>query len=345
MKRRLLLARHFSFAYSCRSEYDEFIFLLDDQSKIPAFYLEKVKTKLIKYFPNMSFALKSELELSENDSVLDFDSYDEFKLSNGKLNQTYQNRLFDDLPFDCPDGFSSFRKKAEKILPNYFSQVISPFDEETIAYLDTYFNSTHPKSYFETRNKMIGDFFSSKFSDLLSWGLVDVRYLYNRIKDYEGEFGSNKSTYWLIFELLWREFFYWHYQKHETLFFSENGIQGIQDFSDFKNFTIEELNSIESPLFFKCALKELETTGFLSNRARQIFASVWLNDLNLPWRSGAKLFEEHLVDYDVYSNYGNWMYLSGVGVDPRGKRYFNVKKQLEMYDKNGDYIKFWSARL
>ena len=66
---------------------------------------------------------------------------------------------------------------------------------------------------------MIGEFYSSRFSDLLSWGLVDVRYLYNRIKDYEEEFGGNKSTYWLVFELLWREFFYWHYQKHETLFF------------------------------------------------------------------------------------------------------------------------------
>ena len=39
------------------------------------------------------------------------------------------------------------------------------------------------------------------------------------------------------------------------------------------------------------------------------------------------------------------MYLAGVGVDPRGKRYFNVDKQLDMYDKNGEYIKYWSAKL
>ena len=225
MNKRLLMARHFSFAYSCRSDFEEFVFLMDNQSKIPSLYLEKIRNKLIKSFPNINFVSKRDLEFLENDSVLDFDSYDENKFSMGKLNHTYQNRLFDELPFTCPDGFSSFRKKSRENSPNYYSEVISPFDEETINYLDTYFNSPHPKSYFETRNKMIGDFFSSKFSDLLSWGFVDVRYLFNRIKDYEEEFGSNKSTYWLVFELLWREFFYWHYQKHETLFFSENGIQ------------------------------------------------------------------------------------------------------------------------
>jgi deoxyribodipyrimidine photo-lyase len=70
-----------------------------------------------------------------------------------------------------------------------------------------------------------------------------------------------------------------------------------------------------------------------------MFASYWLNDLGLNWRAGADLFENHLIDYDVYSNYGNWMYLAGVGVDPRGKRYFNIDKQLSIYDPQGKYIK------
>ena len=67
--------------------------------------------------------------------------------------------------------------------------------------------------------------------------------------------------------------------------------------------------------------------------------SVWLNELKLNWRSGAKLFENYLIDYDVFSNYGNWMYLAGVGVDPRGKRYFDVEKQLSIYDPEGRYHK------
>jgi deoxyribodipyrimidine photo-lyase len=100
--------------------------------------------------------------------------------------------------------------------------------------------------------------------------------------------------------------------------------------------------------FFHAALKELTSTGFLSNRARQMFASVWLNDLDLNWRSGAQLFEQHLIDYDVYSNFGNWMYLAGVGVDPRGRRYFDIDKQLHTYDPNGEYLNQfvnWSPEL
>ncbi|MEJ5090578.1 hypothetical protein [Sphingobacterium faecium] len=27
-----------------------------------------------------------------------------------------------------------------------------------------------------------------------------------------------------------------------------------------------------------------------------------------------------LIDYDVHSNYGNWMYLGGIGNDPRSRK-------------------------
>ena len=35
----------------------------------------------------------------------------------------------------------------------------------------------------------------------------------------------------------------------------------------------------------------------------------------MDWRIGAAYFESQLIDYDVHSNYGNWMYVSGVGND------------------------------
>ena len=172
MNKRLLMARHFCFAYSCRGKFNEFVFLLDEKSKVPSVYLEEIKSKLNKHFPNISYELKSEIEVLDNDLVLDFDSFDELKLSKGKLCHSYQNRLFDDLQFTCPDGFSSFRKKAEKVLPKYFNDVISPFDEETITYLDNYFSSPHPKTYFDTRNKMIGESFPRGFQIYYPGGLL-----------------------------------------------------------------------------------------------------------------------------------------------------------------------------
>ncbi len=41
-----------------------------------------------------------------------------------------------------------------------------------------------------------------------------------------------------------------------------------------------------------------------------------------------------LLDYDTCSNYGNWLYVAGVGTDPREDRYFNVIKQATMYGKS-----------
>jgi deoxyribodipyrimidine photo-lyase len=45
----------------------------------------------------------------------------------------------------------------------------------------------------------------------------------------------------------------------------------------------------------------------------------------------SSVFEAMLVDYDVHSNYGNWMYVSGVGNDPRDRK-FNIKLQASNYD-------------
>ena len=64
----------------------------------------------------------------------------------------------------------------------------------------------------------------------------------------------------------------------------------------------------------------------------------------MDWRIGAAYFESQLIDYDVASNYGNWMYIAGVGNDPRD-RYFNIISQAKRYDANGHYIKLWIPEL
>jgi deoxyribodipyrimidine photo-lyase len=67
--------------------------------------------------------------------------------------------------------------------------------------------------------------------------------------------------------------------------------------------------------------------------------------LRLDWRFGAALFEHYLLDYDVSSNYGNWQYISGVGVDPREDRVFNVSLQAKKYDPRGEYLSHWLPNL
>ncbi len=309
------------------------------KSKNQLKYFEKRYKCLARKFKTIRWS--ENFELTPGDRVLSWDSSDEIKIFGNQI-LPHQNRLFDQLPFDCPEGFTPFREKVEALLPEIYEDAVCPFDKEIDRELHYYFcDAKLARSYFETRNGLMGRNYSTKFSAYLSSGDLHVQYLYNQIRRFEKKNESNKSTYWIIFELLWREFFYWHYQKHQTEYFSENGIIGSKNFSNFEKYTIEEALNWDTPDFFKACLNEMKTTGFLSNRARQIFASLWINELQLNWRSGAKLFEENLIDYDVYSNYGNWMYLAGVGVDPRGKRIFNLEKQLKAYDPEGNYIRFW----
>lgn len=81
-------------------------------------------------------------------------------------------------------------------------------ETEALKRLKHYFYDTRLISkYKETRNEMVGIDYSSKFSARLSMGCISSRYIYSVVKKYELQFGSNVSTYWLIFELLWRDFF------------------------------------------------------------------------------------------------------------------------------------------
>jgi deoxyribodipyrimidine photo-lyase len=95
--------------------------------------------------------------------------------------------------------------------------------------------------------------------------------------------------------------------------------------------------------FVNANMIELKETGWMSNRGRQNVASYFAKELELDWRLGAAYFESQLIDYDVHSNYGNWMYVAGVGNDPRDRK-FNVQLQAERYDTNGKFRNLWLQR-
>ncbi len=81
----------------------------------------------------------------------------------------------------------------------------------------------------------------------------------------------------------------------------------------------------------------------MSNRGRQNVASYLVHELGLDWRLGADHFESLLLDYDVYSNYGNWNAAAGL-TGGRINR-FNMSKQSRDYDPQGDYIRHWVPEL
>lgn len=209
---------------------------------------------------------------------------------------------------------------------------------------DFLFNSHNIARYKETRNALDDADAYSRLSPWLANGSLSVREVAQTLAEYERQHVKNDSTYWLWFELLWREYFHWYALRHGADLFRRDGVQRKKRSASFypHRFKAWCAGNTEYPLV-NAAMNQLRKTGYISNRSRQIVASVLLNELELDWRYGAAWFEEQLVDYDVASNYGNWQYLAGVGADPRGRRQFNIRKQAEQFDPEGEFVERWSG--
>lgn len=206
---------------------------------------------------------------------------------------------------------------------------------------DYFFNSKKLGFYKKTRNGLIGVDYSSKFSSWLANGSISARTIYWKVKQFENEHFKNESTYWLIFELIWRDYFKYVSLKHGSQIFKLEGIlQKEYDWSTNKNQIDKWINGETRSDFVNANMIELKETGWMSNRGRQNVASYFAKELKLDWRIGAAYFESLLIDYDVHSNYGNWMYVAGVGNDPRDRK-FNVQFQAERYDEHGKFRKLW----
>jgi len=291
----------------------------------------------------------------------------------------------DDLPFsldDLPGVFTKFRKKVESSLNvrppyplansgNFWAgkkAQLPTLDElnlsaatadprtsfcftggETAAWerLHSWFWEKRAVStYKETRNQLLGSDFSSRFSPWLAHGCISARSIYHELKKYEEKYGANSSTYWLFFELLWRDFFYFIARKWGPKLFQKQGIKTDAvkpgDCAPHPDAFENWKHGKTADPFINANMNELRRTGWMSNRGRQNVASYLVHDLGIDWRKGAKWFEENLIDYDPCSNYGNWLYLSGFGNDPRPERKFNTQKQAEIYDPHGQYRKAWN---
>ncbi|WP_349352828.1 MULTISPECIES: DASH family cryptochrome [unclassified Flagellimonas] len=216
-------------------------------------------------------------------------------------------------------------------------------EEEALKRLQHYFWDTRKLAYYKkTRNGLVGTDYSSKFSPWLANGSISARTIYWEVKRFEKEIKKNQDTYWLIFELIWRDYFKYVSLKHGNQIFKIDGILG-NDYDWHNNNKAAQhdwINGQTDDDFVNANMIELKETGWMSNRGRQNVASYWSKHLQQDWRIGASYFEAMLIDYDVHSNWGNWMYNSGVGNDPRN-RTFNTKRQAEMYDPNGKFQRLW----
>lgn len=295
----------------------------------------------------------------------------------GTLYQPHQ------LPFELtnlPDVFTPFRKKVERYaedptstesvtklpelpaeLPkNQYKELFDkrpeisehpntafPFkggEKAALERVQEYLWESHSVAkYKKTRNGLVGKDYSTKFSPWLANGSLSPRHVYWEVKRYESEVKSDSSTYWVIFELLWRDYFQMVALKFGKRLFLQNGLKAEVD----KSWNIDAstlsnwIDGSTEEGFVNANMKELSHTGWMSNRGRQNVASYLAHDLGQDWRYGAAWFESQLIDYDPASNWGNWAYVAGVGNDPRPHRKFNIKSQQERYDADRQFTNMW----
>jgi len=283
-------------------------------------------------------------------------------------------------PKEIPDVFSIFRKKVEKKIrvrecftqpskldksnllnedfeiPTLESLKLEDFEvninsafpfkggtSEAFNRIDFYFWKTKKLGFYKkTRNGLIKTDYSSKLSSWLANGSISARQIYWEVKKFENEILKNQSTYWLIFELIWRDYFKYVSLKYGNKIFQLKGLDSdIKVWKNHADIINNWINGKTKDSFINANMIELKETGWMSNRGRQNVASYIAKNLLIDWRVGASYFESMLIDYDVHSNYGNWIYNSGVGNDPIKDRKFNPKIQAERYDPRKTFQNLW----
>jgi deoxyribodipyrimidine photo-lyase len=319
---------------------------------LPGTYEKSLINKLSTRSPQLTITQLEQFTLFTKYSLpFDIDqlpvSYSKFKKAVAELDSPKLAPKIESLPsmFKTMPLPTLFRPKWLDASPYKESKEGFKFDggeQQGLKHLNQYFSSSAPLIYKEVRNNLDGWQNSSKLSPWLGYGCISPRQVMSSIQYLERQQGKNSSTEWLYLELLWREYFQWLHVKNGAKTYQFKGMAKSAPLTTFypERFNKWGQGNTPYPLVNAC-MNELRFTGYLSNRGRQIVASCLVNELGVDWRYGAAWFEEHLIDYDAAVNWGNWQYIAGVGVDPRGGRHFNIGKQTALYDPNGDYQAKW----
>ncbi|MEM2590857.1 MAG: deoxyribodipyrimidine photo-lyase [Zestosphaera sp.] len=178
---------------------------------------------------------------------------------------------------------------------------------------------------------------TSKLSPYISHGIISVRIVYLRAREYSEEF---------VRQLAWREYYYYLMEKHPWMRRLElkpymRNLKWGDDEELFRAFTEGKTGY---PIV-DAGIKQLKKEKWIHNRVRLIVASFLVKDLHIDWKKGEEFFKKYLIDYDEALNIGNWQWAASVGVDPLPIRLFNPILQSKKYDPECVYIKKYLPEL
>jgi deoxyribodipyrimidine photo-lyase len=193
--------------------------------------------------------------------------------------------------------------------------------------------------YRWTRNRSMGYDYSSKFSPYLALGCISPREIYNVVQDYEQKVKKNQSTWWIIFELVWRDYFTFKGMRFGDAIFKTEGFKKKKpEFTNDQNSFEKWCQGQTGIPFVDAHMRQLNQTGYMSNRGRVNCASYMIHDLQIDWTWGAAYFESRLIDYDLSANWLNW-HMQAFEI-----WYTNPVHQSNKY-KAQEYIRKWISEL
>lgn len=208
--------------------------------------------------------------------------------------------------------------------------------------------------YKSTFRSLLGDY-SSRLSPHLAVGCISARRVAFEVLKTAGSSTSPHIDHY-IYELCWRDFFRHAARRWGSSLFKREGPLGQRGSASSawkRNQDVEERwrKGLTGVPLVDAAMRELLSTGYMGNLARQIAAAFLVEELNLDWRVGADWFETALVDYDPHSNWGQWARSAGVAPtnDAKrrrvgGTRYYDIALGIP----NGEaarYVKAWLPEL
>lgn len=175
----------------------------------------------------------------------------------------------------------------------------------------------------------------------LKFGTVSIRHTYHAL---EKSFGKKHP---LIRQLYWRDFFtYIAYHFPHVFGHSFKKQYDAIPWSTNKKAFDAWCNGMTGFPFVDAGMRQLNSTGFMHNRARLVTASFLTKDLHIDWRMGERYFAQQLIDYDPAVNNGNWQWVASTGCDAQPYfRIFNPWLQQKKFDPDCIYIKQWIPEL
>jgi deoxyribodipyrimidine photo-lyase len=222
----------------------------------------------------------------------------------------------------------------------------SPGESGALRRLQEYLWDTRSLSHFkETRDQLMGWDQSSHFSPWLARGCLSPRRIYWEVRKFEATFKTSESSYGMIFQLLWRDYFRWVESRYSQKIREVGGVQEkLPTHDPVPSDILHAWRAGKSgDSLIDACMRELLRTGWLTQKGRQNSASFLIHDLHGDWTFGAEWFESQLMDYDAATNWVSWMNIAGVGIGPTPLRKFDLKVQADRYDASGEYRKKWGA--